>query len=242
MEDRVVFARHVLIGTLVLLSNVAAATATPYWVEYDASCGLLPEDSGQGWHRVWGDWQGQHHGTGANRTIENGVLTYDSLYDGGVYDFSKIDRPGQIDPDTGELFVMEWRLLVEQDNSDTGDPGVGVGSDTGLMLGLRIGPTEVRSVFEEGVSLAIAPGIFHDYRVTSADMLTYHLYIDGVERRTGSFWQGLSESFFSWGDGTQSFGGGSLHKWAYVRFGAVPEPGALALLGAVVACRVRTRR
>jgi hypothetical protein len=234
--------RHFAWLVAVHIVLATSATATPYWVDYEASSGLLPEDSGQGWHRVWGDWQGLHHGIGANRTIENGILTYDSLYDGGVYDFSENNRPGEIDPDPGELFVMEWRLLVEQDNSNTGDVGVGVASDAARLLGLRIRPTEMRSVFEDGVLLPIAPGVFHDYRVTSADMITYRLFIDGAERRVGSFWQGASNSFVNWGDGTQSFGGGSLHQWSYVRFGVVPEPGALALLGAVIACRVRARR
>jgi hypothetical protein len=231
-----------IIVLLVLTYGAATGLTTPYWVDYEASSGQLPEDSGQGWYRVWGDWQGQYHGTGAHRTIENGILTYDSLYDGGVYDLVKTVRPGQLDPDSGELLVMEWRLRVEQDYTELGDPVVAVVSDAGMILGLQIRRTEVRSTFEEGVSLPITPGVFHNYCVTSADMLTYRLFIDGVERRAGSFWQGLGASYVAWGDTTQSFSGGSLHQWSYLRFGLVPEPGALTLVGAVIACCVSRRR
>lgn len=225
------------ISVLVVLFWLASASAAaaPYWIAWEGDD--LPEN--QGWTRHWGSWQGPHQG-GANRTLENGVLTYDSLYDGGVYDY--IDMQRQLDPVPGELFVMEWRLLVEQDYTVSGDPVFGAGSDTGMMLAFQVRRTEVRSTFEQGVSLPITPDVFHDYRVTSADMLTYRLFVDGVERRTGSFWQGLSRSFVEWGDGTQSFAGGSLHRWDYVRFGVVPEPGPLALLGAVIACYVGRRR
>ena len=214
----------------------ASALGTPYWVAWEGDD--FPES--QGWTRHWGNWSGPYQGSGAQRTLQNGVLTYDSRYDGGVYDYSAIRRA--VDPAPGELFVVEWRLLAEQDATTTGDPVMGVGSDTAMLLAFQIRRTEVHSLFEQGVSLPITPGLFHDYRVTSADMLTYRLFIDGVERRTGSFWQGLTSSFVEWGDLVQSHEGGSLHRWDYVRFGVVPEPGALALLGVVIACCVGRRR
>jgi hypothetical protein len=209
----------------------APALSAPYWVSWDASMGY-PEDNG--WSRNWGNWQGQYQGTGALRSLDGGTLTYDSRYDSGVFDISELHR--RMDPAPGETFVLEWRILVEEDSSYMGDAGMGFGSDSAMRLGFTIRPAEVDSGFETAVVLPITPGVFHDYRVTSADMRTYQLFIDGELRRVGSFWQGLSQSYIAWGDGTQDFVGGSLHHWDYLRFGVIPEPPALGLVGAVIAC------
>ena len=209
----------------------ASALGTPYWVSWNATMGY-PEANG--WSRNWGNWQGQYQGPGAYRSISGGTLTYDSRYDSGVFDISELERA--MDPGPGETFVLEWRVFVEEDYSYHGDAGIGFGSDRAMLLGFKIRPGEIRSGFENGVTLQIAPGVFHEYRVTSTDMLTYRLYIDGELGRVGSFWQGVTESYIAWGDGTQDFVGGALHHWDYLRFGVVPEPSALALTGAVIAC------
>ncbi len=36
----------------------------------------LPEEFG--WSRNWRNWDGQYQGAGAYRTVDNGILTYDS--------------------------------------------------------------------------------------------------------------------------------------------------------------------
>jgi hypothetical protein len=110
-----------------------SASADQYWIAWEGDD--FPEN--QGWTRVWGNWDGQYEGPGAIRTLENGILTYDSLYDDGVYDFSEMYRPGQMDSGSGELFVMEWRLNVEQVDSWYGDPGVVLSSDEAWVVGLR---------------------------------------------------------------------------------------------------------
>ena len=85
------------------LALTASAAAEPYWITYEGND--YPENVG--WERVWGNWDGPYQGDGAVRTLEDGVLTLDTLYDDGVVDFYKIERPGAIDPGPGELFVME---------------------------------------------------------------------------------------------------------------------------------------
>ena len=64
--------RKCLIG-LALGAFVYPAGA--YYVAWEGDC--LPEEAG--WTRQWGDEVGQYHGTGAVRTIQDGVMTMDSL-------------------------------------------------------------------------------------------------------------------------------------------------------------------
>jgi len=193
-----------------------------YWIAWEgegATAGL-PDQCG--WWRNWGNWDGQYQGGGAYPTLENGILTFDSLYDPGVCDFYYMDRPGQIDPGLGEIFVMEWRLNVEQTIGGE-DPGVVAASDTARILGLHYTADALLSSFEPDVVIPIAPG-FHEYRVVSWDMLAYELHVDDDLVHVGTFWQGVSESFVTWGDGVQ--GAASRHHWDYYRFGAVLAPQA----------------
>jgi hypothetical protein len=185
----------------------------------------MPEEFG--WTRNWGNWHGQYQGPGAYRTLEDGILTYDSLYDPGVFDTSNIERPGQIDPGPGEMFVLEWRLQVDE-VVGTSDPAVGVASDTGWIVGFGFSETSVTSFFEGFIQIPIAPYAFHEYRLVSSDMLAYDLFIDGAWARRGSFWESSTYSEVGWGDATQ--GAASRHEWDYLRFGVTPEPASLALL------------
>ena len=199
-----------------LLLGGLATLAEPYWIEWEGDD--WPENENPAWERNWGNWNGQYHG-GAYRTLENGILTYDSLYDFGVFDFYEMDRAGEMDPGPQQVFIMEWRVKVEQVVGYCGDPGVSVTSDSSRKVGFDYWVDHVESVFEPGVIIPIAPGVFHDYRLVSADMAGYKLYIDGQLARVGSFWQGVSPAYVAWGDGCQ--GGASFHEWDYFRFGAV---------------------
>lgn len=199
----------------------STAGAEPYWYAYEGDD--LPEN--QGWTRNWGNWSGSHQGDGAIRTVENGILTMDSLFDAGVYDYAFMERPNQMDPDPGETFVMEWRLKVDAVAGVWTDPGVSLGSDTAGRVGFGFYYDHLDSSFETNVSASFTPGIFHEYRFLSHDMLSYQLFIDGELAIEGEFWQGLTESYIAWGDGVQ--GTASRSHWDYFRFGVVPEPGAL---------------
>ncbi len=220
--------------SLVVLCGLLAPTssATPYWIAWEGDD--FPEN--QGWTRYWGDWEGEYHGDGAIRTLESGILTYDSLADDGIYDFSRMSLPGQVDPDPGETFVMEWGLTVAQVDGRA-DPTVGVFADTSWAIGFEFAGDHIESVFEEYAQIPFAPGVFHAYRLESSDMHTYKLYIDSVLVRTGAFVEVFTSSEIAWGDGVK--GAASSHEWDYFRFGCVPEPPepcALVMLALVGVC------
>lgn len=223
---------HGLLAVLAL--GVWSANATPYWIDWEGDD--WPEN--QGWTRVWGDWEGQYHGSGANRTLQDGVLTYDSLYDPGVYDFSRMHRPGQTDPAPGELFVMEWGLKVDEVVGFS-DPGAAVCSDEAWALAFTFAYDRAYSVFEDFAPIPFVPGVFHEYEVISANMRTYDLYVDGELARQGTFNHLVVSSEITWGEGAQ--GSASVHEWDYFRFGVVPEPCGLVLLVWVLAWRVPRR-
>ena len=212
-----------IVGLTLAAALVApAASAEQYWIAYEGND--FPEEVG--WERNWGDWEGQYHG-GAYRSLEGGVLTIDSLHDDGVFDFAFIEMPGQIDPEAGELFVMEWGLKIDE-VVGYWDPVVALRSDGKWAVGLEFDESTVTSAFEDGVWAAFSPGVFHDYRLTSSDMLTYQLHVDGQLTLEGSFWLSASESYVAWGDGVQ--GAASLTHWDYFRFGVVPQPQALSIV------------
>jgi hypothetical protein len=211
------------------------AGAAEYWITYEGND--LPED--EGWQRNWGDDYGAHHGTGAVRTLADGVLTMDSLYDLRVYDYACRYLYGEVDPERGELFIAECRVKIDEATGDGYDSTFGVASDGAMQLAFGLFPDRIESIWEDGVALSVAPGMFHDYQVLSWDMQTYELYIDGDLAYQGTFWQGALYSKLAWEDGVR--GAASLAHWDYVRFGVVPEPSAGILLIGVCVC-VRHRR
>ncbi len=224
---------YLIAGALAL--GAALAHAAPYWVSWEGDD--WPEN--QGWTRNWGNWDGQYQGPGACRTLENGVLTYDSLYDPGVFDYYHMERPGQLDPqEPDEYFVLEWRLKVSQVVGYF-DPGIGVNSDEAWAVGFSYAYDHIWSNFEDA-SIPFEPGVFHDYRLISSGMRDYELVIDGVNVREGQFVHLLNQSYVGWGDDWQGFA--SLHSWDYVRYGVVPEPGTIALTIAFLAWRGARRR
>lgn len=221
----------VLVSTLCAFT--ASATAEPYWITYEGND--LPEN--EGWERMWGD-EHPYEGDGAIRTVADGILTYDSRFDTGVYDYAFVERPGQTDPGPAELFIMEWRALIEEEVGEPSwDTAALIASDDGWQVAIGLRPHEVISALEH-VSVPIEPGVFHDYRLTSSDMRTYELYIDGDLGRAGAFWQGITESRLSWGSVTD--GVSSLSHWDYLRVGVVPEPASCFLF--LLACAIRSRR
>lgn len=215
---------------VLLVLGACACPTWAYFVEWDGTC--LPEDAG--WTRDWGDWSGHYHGSGAVRTIAEGVMTMDSLYDSGIADYALMHRA--FNPEPGELFVVEWRLAVDQVvGGFPGDPGIGVCSDDRWVVGFLYDGSSVFNLFDPDLHLAVAPGEFHHYRMTSWDMRTYDFYVDGEFVHEGPFSYGGDTSLMSWGDLTQ--GVASLARWDYVRVYTTPEPTCLALCGAVAVVR-----
>jgi hypothetical protein len=225
-----------LLFTTAALGLLAApAGADEYWIAYEGND--LPEN--EGWERHWGNDEGSHEGDGAIRTVEDGILTMDSLYDLRVYDYACRCLYGEVDPDPGELFVAEWRVKVDEVLGDHYDAAVGMCSDDAWQLSFGLFPDHVESIWEDDVTLSVAPGVFHEYCVRTWDMQTYELYIDGDLAHQGTFWQGYLESKFGWADFVS--GAANLSHWDYVRFGVVPEPCSLLMLTGLYAC-VRRRR
>jgi len=214
---------------------VPTAGADEYWITYEGND--LPEN--EGWERHWGNDDGSHQGDGAIRTLADGILTMDSMYDLRVYDYACHYLCGELDPDPGELFIAECRVKIDQAIGDMYDSTFGICSDDGMQLAFGLFPDRIESIWEDNVTLPVSPDRFHEYRVLSWDMQTYELYIDGSLVHEGTFWQGLLDSKLAWGDGVS--GAASLAHWDYVRFAVVPEPRSVLTLIALWVCALRSR-
>ena len=201
-----------------------------FWISYDASCGLYPEEVG---------WTRTTHGGGAVRSLADGILTLDSTADSMICDGYGIYRPTT--PGPGETFVCEWRMCLAQ-HSGFGESLVSMCADDGGGVAFRYWMDYLQS-YHDGWTVPITPGVFHTYRLESTDMYTYSLWIDGAFVRTGQFDRpGPPTPYAAFGD--CGYGGGvlSLTQWDYFRFGVVPEPGAIGLALAACACVARRRR
>lgn len=213
--------------TLLVFAAATEAPCTPYWIAWEGDS--LPESGGI-WQRQYGNWDGAGRGE-AIRTIQNGILTIDSLHDDGIYDFLRMDSPGAYSLDPGESFVAQWRVRV---NESVGfiplDVGLALFSDDDWGLGLQFGVDSVRSSFER-LQFSYAPGVFHSFELETSDFRAYRLYMDGSLLIDGNFWEpAVTSSYIAWGDGVQ--GVTSHSEWDYVRFGVIPEPQSVA--GAIV--------
>jgi hypothetical protein len=213
----------------VLASSAAAARATPFWVAYEGDD--YPEN--EGWTRVFGDEHGPDQG-GAVRSLADGIFTLDGLRNDQIVDFYERDR--DLDPAPGELFVAEWRVLIEP-RSDPLDAIVGIwrALSPGYAYFL-LGPASVR-IMPSGATIGIEEGVFHSYYFESADMRTFSLRIDDAITFDGNFYDNTTLQYsVAFGDSTQ--GERSLSQWDFFRYGILPEPtsawGLLCLLASSV--------
>ena len=210
---------------IVALSWAAAcpALAEEYWIAYEGDD--FPEN--QGWTRSYG-------AGGADRWIDDGVLVLDGRVDIGIYDSYSMLRP--IDPEPGELFIMRWRLKVEE-LSGWADPAVGVFSDESWSVAFAFSESRVINLDDLDMSAGFEPGVFHRFELRSSDMRSFELSIDDTLALTGDFVHVITASKVAWGDG--AVGCASLLRWDYFEFGVIPEPsGALGIVAmwAVVFC------
>lgn len=221
------------ICTLVLAAAAAGAPAiaTPYWIAWEADD--WPEN--QGWTR-------DILGGGDVRTLEDGVMTLDGLDTGPgfVWDAYEWFRPGAMDPDPGETFVMQWRMRVEAVTEGNWDPVVFIYSDDAWGVSLSYATDKIWSSHEgPAAQVQYSPGVFHSYELRSPDMRSYEFFIDGLLVRSGAFSQRVTESWTGWGDGASVTR--SVSTWDYMRVGVLPEPNSAgpALIVAMIAARVR---
>ena len=148
-----------------------------------------------------------------------------------VEDLAKMER--WMDPGPGELFVAEWRLLVEAGSTGY-DAGVAIArSFLPGFVSFGFGPDQAWNGLDN-LFFDIEPGIYHTYRFESEDMVGFDFLIDGQLVQQGTFLSPSSnQSHINFGDKTD--GWASLSRWDYLCFGVVPEPSgslmAIAILG-----------
>jgi len=209
------------------LSCAFPAAAEEYWIAYEGND--FPEN--EGWTRLWS-------GPPAERWIENGSLVIDSRASTATTEWYEW-YPQPLDPSLGEVFIMEWRLRVDEMVNSWPDISVGVFSDERWAAAFHLYEDTIESVFEEDVSADFQSGVFHEFELRTSDMRTYELYLDGALAIEGSFWLSLTSSKVGWGDTVS--GAASLARWDHFRFGVVPEPssavGILLLVSAALSAR-----
>ncbi len=168
-------ARRLVTALAGLVALAGSAVAEPFWVEYNASSGLFPEEVG---------WERLVMGGGAQRSLEDGLLTLDGLASSDIVDDYGMLRPIDLSP--GQSFVMEWRLRVDEVHGSS-NPLVGVWFDEGRgRVSLKYSESAIYSLLE-GVWIDFEPYVFHEYSLVSSDMLTYTLHIDGSVAYSGNF-------------------------------------------------------
>ncbi len=211
---------NLLRALLVMLCGSSVVHGDQYWIAYEGND--FPEN--EGWERHY------YKPEPSTRTLGDGMLQLDSSHNQSTYDFYQIHR--QINPTIfGESFVAEWRVVVPflESPFGFGDSGIGFARDGGGTLSFSFLTDRIMSD-REGWSIPLSPGVLHDYRITSTDMVTYALEIDGVFARNGTWdLNSLNESFVGWGDTTQGGGILSVSRWDFVRFGVIPEPATVTL-------------
>ena len=226
--------RWLMFLAVFLYATVPLATADQYWVAWEGND--FPEN--EGWERVHGNWDGPGEGE-ATRSLVDGTMTVDSLFDNGVYDFSRSQMPGGFTVDPGETFVVRWALRVSTVVGSY-DPALGLYSDDDWGLALRFGVDEIDLPFENA-RVQFDPGEFHEFEIRTSDFRTYVLLIDGQVARAGAFWEpAVTASYVAWGDGVQ--GAASLSTWDYFRFGVIPEPQTALITGATLPLLFQQRR
>jgi len=218
--------------TLIGWVAVGVAQASPYWVAWEGDD--YPEN--QGWQRVhYGD-----DGPPAIRSLANGVMTLDGRASIQIIDAYQMERP--LNPGSGEEFVAQWRLSVDEVNSSYPyDPGFEIRTEDGWLAVLVIGTAEIHSILEQRY-VAIPAGGFLDWEFRSTDMRAYTLWANGILVDVGLF---VPTSITRggrviWGDDV--FGASSASRWDYFRFGVVPEPVSGVSLVALLLLRLAANR
>src|SRR5262245_4076497 len=112
----------------IVIAVTASAQAEQYWVAWEGND--YPDN--EWWERVV-------DGVGpAIRSLSDGILTIDGRADRQIDDYYRMDR--LLNPEPGELFIMQWRFRVNEIDGPTlypYDPSVHLFSDDDWALGLQ---------------------------------------------------------------------------------------------------------
>jgi len=138
-----------------------------------------------------------------------------------------------LDPEPGEVFLLQWRVRVDEVNGGI-DPGVWLKTDDYRSMDFRLAIDHVE--IPQFITIAeFEPGVLHTFEFRSADMETFEFRLDGVLTYEGTMLPSGYSSTVGWGDIV--YGASSLATWDYVRFGVVPEPASALLMGVALVVR-----
>jgi hypothetical protein len=212
--------RRIQVVLMILAVPGMPALADMWWHTYEAN-GTYPEDDG--WSRIV-------MGGGAERWFQDGTLVLDSRASNEIVDAYYQYMPSLPDPGQ-EIFLAQWRLRVVEDSG--GDPGIGIsfGPPGDVLLEYELNRIYSTNEFEYVADFQA--GVFHEYALTTSDLASYALYVDGALVHVGQLNAPGFGAWLEWGDPTS--GRTSLTEWDWVRFGVVPEPSAGLLLGVAFA-------
>ncbi len=172
---------------------------------------VYPEDSG--WERWTNDG-------GDERCFEDGALVLDGLASIYIADMYKQYLPSL--PVIGEeTLTVAWGLRVDQ-VSGIADPGLNISFAGHGDIFLVYSVNRIYSLLECAWIASFEPSVLHNYRLTSTDLDTYVLSIDGVPVHSGAVNPAAPDSYVAWGDAGQ--GAASKSTWAYVR-AMIVKPG-----------------
>lgn len=202
---------RIRLGFVLIVATLGGpALAAPFTAAYEGND--FPENEG---------WRRRTTGGGAERSIEDGQLVLDGRADVEIADYyTRGDY--SINLEQGESFFAEWRLTLQDQVGQAGDPTIVITTDAGGWLGINIAPGDILFTFtEEQISFDFNRTT--TFRVESSNLENYDLFADGVLIHSSVFRQLiLSGPRVLWGDGV--VGASSLSRWDYFRFGVVPEP------------------
>jgi len=224
---------RICVALAALALAVVPAVADTWWYTYEAD-GTYPEQEG---------FERNTMGGGAQRWFEDGAFVLDTWADPGIADFYAKGMPSLPDPnDPTHAFVCEWRLRVDSVSGGS-NPTLfllfeGYGD---IFLGYQIG--RIFSLHEGHFIADFEPGVFHTYCLTTTDMDSYALAIDGTVVYIGEVNPWAPASVVQFGDSATATA--SVSRWDYLRYGviAVPEPGSILLcVAAALGLRNRSRR
>ncbi|MBL8877567.1 MAG: hypothetical protein JNG88_00480 [Phycisphaerales bacterium] len=196
---------------LALASN--AALADPVSIVYEGDD--YPENVG---------WQRFTQYGGAERALRDGVLTLDSMSSRDIADYYQ--QPWLRDPESGELFVAEFRVRVQTED---------LFPDNGIIIarGEHFGYVELLVGYDQLIVLPhfailpLAPATWHGFTLRSSDMVDFDLFVDGALAHSGTFeTETLNRGFCGFGDGVVN--ASSYTEWDYARFRIIPEPASFA--------------
>jgi hypothetical protein len=212
------------------LLAASLARAEPFYMRYDAT-ETFPEQDG--WTRYRQDPEGLE-----KRSVEGGWLTLDTRDSYSIFDLY-YTRSSAFDLQPGEQLRIAWCMqALETDVCDyMADPSVCITNAASQYVDLYMARDFVAHggrglEHKPDEELSIESGAPHSYLLTSDDMHTFRLDVDGEFAFAGEFLSdaAIGPNCVCFGD--TFVGLRSLSTWDYFEASVVPEPSVAALVTA----------